>query len=366
MKRIMHLAFLLTLILVGAMVALPVFGAGNGDAGLERALAAQERHTDSLMTIDGVVGTAVGHDPEGQGAVFVFAATCGVNGVPTKLDGVPVVTHVTGEFSALHHCKGNHRNDPACDAGDPPPDPDPEPPGSECTSTTDRCPRPVPIGVSTGHPDITAGTIGARVTDGTNVYALSNNHVFADVNRGFLGDPEAGLPADNVLQPGDFDDGVDPDDAIGTLFDFEPINFTAGSTNTIDAAIPLTSVDALGNSTMSDGYGTPGSSTTTLGINDKVKKYGRTTGQTKGFVWALNATVDVNYGAPDGVARFEGQIIFKGQGTFSAGGDSGSLIVTQRGGNRPVALLFAGSSQFTIGNPIDAVLTRFGVTIDGS
>jgi len=34
--------------------------------------------------------------------------------------------------------------------------------------------RPVPIGVSTGHPDITAGTIGARVTDGVNVYALSN------------------------------------------------------------------------------------------------------------------------------------------------------------------------------------------------
>ena len=36
--------------------------------------------------------------------------------------------------------------------------------------------RPIPIGISTGHPDITAGMIGARVTDGAgNVYALSNN-----------------------------------------------------------------------------------------------------------------------------------------------------------------------------------------------
>ena len=42
--------------------------------------------------------------------------------------------------------------------------------------------------------------------------------------------------------------------------------------------------------------------------------------------------------------------MIKGNGTFSAGGDSGSLIVTQRG-NNPVGLLFAGSSQFTFATP---------------
>ena len=50
-------------------------------------------------------------------------------------------------------------------------------------------------------------------------------------------------------------------------------------------------------------------------------------------------------------------------GSFSAGGDSGSGIVTV-GGLNPVALLFAGSSSYTITNPIDDVLSAFGVTID--
>ncbi len=101
-----------------------------------------------------------------------------------------------------------------------------------------------------------------------------------------------------------------------------------------------------------------------MSINEKLRKYGRTTQQTKGFVWATNVTVDVNYGGP-GVARFVRQIMIKGNGTFSAGGDSGSLIVTQRG-NNPVGLLFAGSSQFTFANPIDDVHAAFGVTIDGA
>ena len=46
----------------------------------------------------------------------------------------------------------------------------------------ERFPRPVPIGVSAGQPDVTAGTIGARVSDGSEIYALSNNHVFANRN----------------------------------------------------------------------------------------------------------------------------------------------------------------------------------------
>ena len=58
-------------------------------------------------------------------------------------------------------------------------------------------------------------------------------------------------------------------------------------------------------------------------------------------------------------------------GTFSAGGDSGSLIVEDAKGknasdrNKPVGLLFAGSPFFTVANPIGSVLERFGVTIDG-
>lgn len=56
-------------------------------------------------------------------------------------------------------------------------------------------------------------------------------------------------------------------------------------------------------------------------------------------------------------------------GSFSAGGDSGSLIVDNgtRSTDRlkPVSLLLAGSYIFTVANPIGPVLQRFDVTIDG-
>ena len=79
-------------------------------------------------------------------------------------------------------------------------------------------------------------------------------------------------------------------------------------------------------------------------------------------MFAVGATVNVGYGS--GVARFIDQIVVVGGG-FSAGGDSGSLVVTQKGGNKPVGLLFAGSANSTIINPIGPILTAFGVTIDG-
>ncbi|NQT00945.1 MAG: hypothetical protein HQ580_02870 [Planctomycetes bacterium] len=221
-------------------------------------------------------------------------------------------------------------------------------------------PRPAPIGVSTGHPDITAGTIGCRVKDSAgNVYALSNNHVYADENKASIGD--------NVLQPGPYDGGEDPRDAIGTLSDFETIMFLTGSepepTNTIDAAIALTTTDKLGNATPGDEY-TPSSTIfegELLGLS--VQKYGRTTGLTKGKVSGVNTTVNVIYGS--GTARFVNQIlIMPDRGWFSKGGDSGSLIVTQDD-NSPVGLLFAGGGRLTIANPIDAVLDRFVVSVDG-
>lgn len=172
---------------------------------------------------------------------------------------------------------------------------------------------------------------------------------------------------DDVIQPGTFHGGSAPDDVIGKLANFVPILFD-GSPNTIDAAIASTTTALLGNATPSDGYGTPQSGTVAASINMKVKKFGRTTGLTKGQVYALNATVNVGYST--GVALFVGQIIIT-PGSFSAGGDSGSLIVADPKGknkgdkDKPVGLLFAGSSLYTIANPIDAVLAGFGVTVDG-
>ncbi len=332
---------------------------------LPSALSLQGRLTNDLLALPGVAGTAVALGEDGLPTVVALV----------EHGGVRVI--VTGKFSALDWqaqpqgkpvCgKGKL---PDCDPGDPPDDPNPDPP------PTARFDRPVPIGISTGHPDITAGTIGARVTDGTDVWALSNNHVYADP----LGDASEG---DAVIQPGTFDGGSLPLDSIGTLDDFEGLNIFGAcstidtndvdSTNVMDAAIALSSEALLGNATPSAGYGTPQS--TTVPVNEvllkmKVKKFARTTGLTKGQVAAINAIVTVGYGAA-GLACFTGQIIIS-PGTFSAGGDSGGLVVVDgkgrsRGDDRkPVGLLFAGSFTHTIISPIDPILFELGdVTIDG-
>jgi hypothetical protein len=303
----------------------------------EHVKAVQERHTAKLMMVKGVVGTAIGHDQADQPDIKVFVEDEGVAGLPKKLDDVSVEIVVTGKIYALKPVKPSPSVDP-----------------------TAWFPRPVPIGVSTGHPAITAGTIGCRVKDASgNVYALSNNHVYADENKGVRN-------IDYVLQPGVYDSGQDTDFyRIGILSDYFMIDFFGGD-NTIDAAIALSSTSMLGNATPSNGYGTPKSTTKLASIKLAVQKYGRTTGLTSGKIYATNATVNVGYDT--GTAKFVGQLIIS-PGTFSAGGDSGSLIVTKSRtaseNNKPVGLLFAGSSLYTIANPIDTVLDAFGVTIDG-
>ena len=304
----------------------------------EAAVSLQERVTDSWLSREGVVGTAIGVDGSGHAVVKVYLTTPGIVAFPQFVAGVQVVPEVTGRFMAL------------------PMDSD-----AEAVDPTTSFPRPVPIGVSTGHGKVTAGTIGARATDGDRIFALSNNHIFAANNGG-----EAG---DNLLQPGVVDGGRDPDDVIGTLYDYEPLRFCRAllcEMNRIDAAIALTSSDDLGVETPEGGYGSPRTSTQDAKLGLKVQKYGRTTGYTTGEVTGLNATIDVGYAT--GTARFEDQIVISGNG-FSAGGDSGSLIVTKGvllGDRRPVGLLFAGTATTTLANPIDLVLDRFGIQIDGN
>jgi uncharacterized protein YjdB len=331
---------------------------------IREAIKVQKMNSAWLMDNDDIVGTATGIGPDGEPEIRVFAAKAGIRGIPGSLDGFPVKAKVTGRFYAL-----------GCPDG-----------------PTGPCDRPVPIGVSTGHPAITAGTIGARVTRDLNgdgvpegVYALSNNHVYAAINTANIGD--------NVIQPGAYDGGTDPADKIGTLADFEAIRFCdifwiwliCSETNTIDAAIadvmdPSTGVPLVEPFTLSDGYGSPNSvihpafgvpdvsndvdENLTQLLGESVQKYGRATGLTYGTVDSINATVDVCYDdLCYQVARFVDQIIIT-PGTFSGGGDSGSLIVTNDENRHPVGLLFAGSTANTVANRIDRVLMAFNVDID--
>ena len=203
-----------------------------GGQELGPAIAAANRHTPDFLTRPGVVGTAVGLDVSGQPVVKVLLAGPGVPELPDQVDGIPVAVEITGLFVPR-------------------------------TDRTARA-RPAPIGFSVGHPDITAGTLGARVTGGGSVFILSNNHVLANRNKARVGDP--------TLQPGAFDGGTAPGDVIGTLADFEPIRFD-GSLNYMDAAISLVPADAVSGSTPPDeGYGAPGISPVAPGLNAGVQK----------------------------------------------------------------------------------------------
>ncbi len=298
----------------------------GGPPDLARAIALQERHTPFLMAIPGVVGTAVGLDPTGKPVIRVFTSRPDVTGLPDRVEEVEVGVEVTGLFVA----------------------------GSNPTTKQ----RPAPLGFSVGHPDITAGTIGARVKNGAGtLYILSNNHVLANSNDAQIGDP--------TLQPGPFDGGT-ASDQVGTLSDFEPINFSGGN-NTMDAAIAATTAANVGFATPTDdGYGAPSASVSEATLGLGVKKYGRTTELTQGDITEINVTVTVCYEVRfifcTKSARFVNQLGIEG-GSFSDGGDSGSLIVTQSG-NNPVGLLFAGSDTRTLANPIGPVLDQFNVTID--
>jgi len=245
--------------------------------------------------------------------------------------------------------------------------------------------RPAPGGVSIGHYKITAGTLGTLVEDRKSdaEFILSNNHVLANSNNGVAGDP--------ILQPGAYDGGSVSNDTIASLYRFVPINFGTGdgicpwaeyyakfgnlvakslgsshrvsvsrinprAVNYVDAAIALPLDQSYVEDRIIDVGEANGTAPATLGLD--VTKSGRTTETTHGNITLINATIQVQYGSQ--IAVFEDQIV---SGFMSQGGDSGSLLVTRYGGTKAVGLLFAGSDQATIYNPIQRVLDALEVKI---
>jgi hypothetical protein len=217
--------------------------------------------------------------------------------------------------------------------------------------------RPVLCGVSVGHPNIAAGTLGCLVEKEGNHYILSNNHVLADSNHATPGDP--------VIQPGSIDGGTSPEDDIATLEPYSEIDFS-GDANDIDAAIAL--VGGANQTLVSPeiiDIGTPSSTPCPASLGQTVRKSGRTTEHTVGVVEDISGDFWVDYGNES--AWFEDQIVVRSIDTnpFVAPGDSGSLIVDKQM-LEPVALLFAGSdSGLAIANHINLVLDYYGVTVVG-
>ena len=243
--------------------------------------------------------------------------------------------------------------------------------------------RPAPGGVSIGHYQTSAGTFGCVVNDRESgeLMILSNNHVLANSNNAQIGDP--------ILQPGPADGGIIEEDIIAFLERFIPIQFTASpsscsvanayvsfgnkiaqfvgsnhrllalqsnplASNQVDAAVakPL-DVEMIQAEILEIGE-IIGITPAVLG--KLVRKTGRTSGFRTGEITVLHATVNVSYGQA-GSATFDDQIITS---PMSVGGDSGSLLVAGDS-LHAVGLLFGGSNQATVFNPIDRVLDQLNV-----
>jgi len=229
--------------------------------------------------------------------------------------------------------------------------------------------RPAQPGYSIGHKSVTAGTIGAMVYDRLdndtlgghpgipeNYYILSNNHILAASNAAAIGDP--------ILQPGPFDGGTDPNDTIGALAKFIPIEFypdvpLASQNNLVDAAIATADFQNIDRTIFWIGHphGYAVNETVDSYIGEYVKKTGRTSSFTTGCILAVNAMIDVTF--PDGrIARFSDQILTS---AMSQGGDSGSLVLTSD--NMAVGLLFAGSSLVSMLNSIQNVQNALNISV---
>lgn len=321
-----------------------------------------KNHRSQILNQKNVVGIGIGYKITGGQETSTLSIVCSVSKkvaktqltfedtIPATLDGIPTDVVETGIIKALQ-------------------------------STTDRW-RPAPGGVSIGHRDITAGTLGCLVRKDGRIVILSNNHVLANTNAGRIGDP--------VLQPGPVDGGRYPGDHIANLEQFIPIDFGNGdlpsdcpiamgvasflnriarffgrstelqgvrqaAENLVDAAIalPLNSEDVKNE--ISQIGSIQGTAEAELGMG--IKKSGRTTGLMSGRIQQVDVTLNVEY--DEGVvAQFTDQFM---SGVIGQAGDSGSAVLD--GSNNLVGLLFAGSEKVTVMNRIQNVFSALNVSL---
>jgi hypothetical protein len=196
-----------------------------------------------------------------------------------------------------------------------------------------------------------SGTLGSLVksSDGTQ-YILSNNHVLDISGTGHVGD--------HISQPGLIDNSCRVATVVADLTGAAPLG------SNVDAAIAQLRTGLMDSTGYIEDIGVPSSHVRAAAVGLGVAKSGRTTGFTTGTISSTNTSVSVRYqpvcGRGGGTAvTYTNQVVINSS-TFSAGGDSGSLIVTNNSCHQPVALLFAGSSTTTIGNPVGEVLTKLG------
>jgi hypothetical protein len=360
MKTISGILSIVTALLVMSTFAFaaefPEQALSHANPRVKEVIAVQETVTPELMSMEDVIGTAVGQDDSGELTILVYvnlegkhpAASAG--NIPQSLRGKNVTAVITEPFRALG-----------------------KPIKAPTVSHTAKQTPPIQLGTSGGwgydlaNGYCCGGTLGSLVQINGTQYILSNYHVFeSDIVSGGNGITSAtGNP---IIQPGLIDVGCNAANAqnVATLQKKRSL-----PTSNVDASIAQASGMVRTDGAILE-IGTISSSTVGVFINQAVKKSGRTTGLSRSKVSGLNATVSVAYdnecaGGAAFTKTFTGQIIINNRGSkFLAGGDSGSLMVEDISTNpRAVGLLFAGSSTLAVANPIGEVLGFLGATMVG-
>jgi hypothetical protein len=200
-----------------------------------------------------------------------------------------------------------------------------------------------------------SGTLGSLVQANGLQYILSNNHVLGLAGQATVGD--------DISQPGLIDNNC----AVATVV----ADFTVAPalSSGVDCAIAQLRTGLMDNTGFIEDIGAISGVVKAPAINLAVAKSGRTTGFQTGSIGSISTTVSIKYpdecgGHKGPTFTFTNQVVINST-TFSAGGDSGSLIVSNNSPtcHQPVALLFAGSSTSTIGNPIGLVLSRLSTSL---
>jgi hypothetical protein len=324
-------------------------------------IAVQEEVTPELMAQEGILGTAVGEDDDGEIGIIVYvnlhgrklAETLGM--LPKDLKGMRVMAEITEPFYAMEKKTAG-----TTAAG---------------VSHTAKQTPPIQLGTSGGWGyDLASGyccggTLGSLIQVNGVRYILSNYHVFeSDIVTG--GNNKVANSGDPVIQPGLIDVSCNAASAqnVATL-----VKVSSLPNSNVDASVG----QAVSGMVAADGaileIGSLSTVTLKAKINQAVKKSGRTTGLTRSKISGLNATVSVTYsnecaGGTAFTKTFKGQIIVGNRSSqFLDSGDSGSLmvedVITRP---RAIGLLFAGSSTLAIANPIEGVLTFLGGALGGT
>ena len=216
--------------------------------------------------------------------------------------------------------------------------------------------RPAMPGCGLGHPNVSVGTFGCLVRkrgDASGLYILSNSHVLADEGVAEIGDP--------ILQPGAFDGGG-RGDRLARLSEFQPFTFSrVGYLNFVDAAIAEVDPGRVEEVIRILGVA-PSGVGRVLRRGMQVQKVGRTTDHTVGIVRDVDYRFSLSYKNPDTGRRsrvgFRDQVLCS---RYTAGGDSGSLVMNMR--EYALGLHFAGSPSTSIFSRIRDVFSALDIQL---